>query len=80
MSNGFYRFQIVPLHHDILNWFLYTVLNPVSSGITLNPTSHGRPNALNIINVGGERVCRWFNRTKYENAKRKYPTVDREKY
>jgi REP element-mobilizing transposase RayT len=75
-----YRFQIVPLHDDILNWFLYTVLNPVSSGITSNPTALGRPNALNIIKEGGERICKWFNRTKYENAKRKNPNVDKERY
>ena len=33
-----YKFQIVPESEDIINWFLYTVLNPVSSGVTKNPT------------------------------------------
>jgi REP element-mobilizing transposase RayT len=75
-----YRFQIVPRSEDILNWFLYTTLNPVSSGITTEPTALGRPNALSIINEGGERICRWFNRTDYENAKRQNPKVNKERY
>jgi hypothetical protein len=75
-----YKFQIVPQSEDIINWFLYTVLNPVSSGITTNPTALGRPNALSIIRVGGERTCRWFNRTNYKNAKRKNPNVDKDRY
>jgi REP element-mobilizing transposase RayT len=75
-----YRFQIVPRSEDIQNWFLYTTLNPVSSGITTDPTALGRPNALSIINEGGERICRWFNRTDYENAKRRNPKVSKERY
>jgi len=75
-----YKFQIVPLSEDIIHWFLYTVMNPVSSGITTNPTALGRPNALSIINEGGERICRWFNRTAYENAKRKNPNVNKQRY
>jgi hypothetical protein len=75
-----YRFQIVPESDDIVDRFLYTVLNPVCSGITSNPTALNRPNALNIIKEGGERSCRWFNRTAYENAKRRNPKVDKERY
>jgi REP element-mobilizing transposase RayT len=75
-----YRFQIVGDSEDIRNWFLYTTLNPVSSGITTDPTGLNRPNALTIIREGGERVCRWFNRTAYENAKRRNPNVDKERY
>ena len=75
-----YKFQIVPESEDIINWFLYTILNPVSSGITTNPTALGRPNALSVIREGSNRVCRWFNRTNYENAKRKNPNVDKQRY
>ena len=75
-----YKFQIVPESEDIINWFLYTILNPVSSGITTNPTALGRPNALSVIREGSNRVCRWFNRTNYENAKRKNPNVNKERY
>jgi hypothetical protein len=75
-----YRFQIVPLDIDILHWFLYTVLNPVSSGVSTNPTALGRPNALTIINEGREKMCRWFNRSAYENARRCNPNVDKERY
>jgi len=75
-----YKLQIVPDYPDIVDRFLYTVLNPVSSGITTNPTSLNRPNALSIIKEGGERICRWFNRTNYENAKRRNPNVDKERY
>jgi hypothetical protein len=55
-------------------------LNSVSSGITLNPTTLGRSNALNIIKEGGEGISKWFNRTKYENVKWKNPTVVKERY
>ena len=75
-----YRFQLVPNDEDIQHWFLYTLLNPVSSGISTDPTDLGRPNALSIIREGGSRVCRWFNHTAYKNAKRKNPTVDKERY
>jgi REP element-mobilizing transposase RayT len=75
-----YRMQIVPTNKDIRHWFLYTVLNPVSSGITINPTALGRPNALSIIRDGGSLTCKWFNRSKYNNAVRKNPNVDKERY
>lgn len=75
-----YKLQIVPNSDDIINWFLYTVLNPVSSGITTEPTTLNRPNALTIIREGGERTFRWLNRTDYENTKRKNPDVDKERY
>lgn len=75
-----YRFQIIPRDVDVAEWFLYTVLNPVSSGVVENPTSLGRANALTVIREGESRVCPWFHRSKYNNAARKNPTTNPKKY
>jgi hypothetical protein len=63
-----------------LKYFLYTILNPTSSGITKDPLAGGRPNALSVIREGGTKSFRWFHRRDYENARRKNPKVDKERY
>jgi hypothetical protein len=75
-----YRFQILPKRADIVKYFLYTVLNPTSSGISKDPLAGGRPNALTVIRAGGKQRFRWFNRSAYENARRKSPKVSKERF
>ena len=75
-----YRFQLVPRDVDVREWFLYTILNPISSGVVQDPTSLGRANSLTIIREGESRLCPWFHRGKYNNAARKNPKVSRERY
>ena len=75
-----YKFQLLPNKEDVENWFLYTILNPVSSGVTDYPFSAGRANSWAIIEKGGAQEFEWLDRTRYENARRKNPNVNPRRY
>lgn len=60
-----YSYQIVPRNEDILHWFFYIALNPVSSGITRSIREYPSYNSFFDAARGHARKYSWIDWSAY---------------
>ena len=65
-----YRPQALLLNDDVLNWFFYTVLNPVSSGIVRSINDFDGFSSYQMSLTGETRSYRMIDWRDYNNRKR----------
>jgi REP element-mobilizing transposase RayT len=73
-----YRPQALPRKEDIFNWFFYSALNPISTGLVSKLSEYNLYNGFADAISGKPRKCKLVNWVKYQNEKRsnKELTVD----
>lgn len=65
-----YAHQVLPREEDILHWFLYVALNPVSSGIVRDIHEYDSYNSFFDAKNGIRRKYMWYNWSQYLMSKR----------
>ena len=75
-----YSFQSVPRGEDVLHWFMYLALNPVSSGLCKKPEQYRSYNSFYEASREVTRTFKVFDRTHYSDKKRFNPNIRREDF
>lgn len=70
-----YAGQVLPDSADIENWFMYTVANPVSSGLVTSIDQYEGYNSFDDATLGIERTYKWIDWSKYLLKRRYDDTV-----
>ena len=73
-----YRPQGLPRPDDIKHWFLYTVCNPISSGLVPSIYQYNAFNSFFMSLSGKTRTFQFFDYEKYQNLKRYNKNLTRE--
>lgn len=75
-----YSFQAVPRPEDILHWFQYLTLNPVSSGLCTNPADYKGYNSYEDSINENVKTFRVFERMRYNDRVRFNSKIKKEDF
>ena len=75
-----YSYQILPRSEDIMHWFFYAALNPVSSGLCRTIASYRSYNSFQDAAAGRTRTCEWLDWSKYTMKRRYNPAIEVEQF
>lgn len=75
-----YSAKALPRNQDVQHWWLYTVLNPVSTGLVKFPDQYRTCNSFEDSVTGRERSFRLFLSSEYNEAERRGHNPDKEAY
>lgn len=75
-----YSFQAVPRPEDVLHWFQYLTLNPVSSGICKDPANYASYNSYEDSINERVRTFKVFERVRYNDRARFNRNIKKEDF